>query len=106
MNVEDLELTDLIVDGQQRVNAIVNFIDSKDVFSLANMPVKFAELSKHEKEDFLNYEVSVRYLKNADKAQIKEIFQRINNTEYSLNKMERLNAQWGTVSLFVSQNKL
>lgn len=95
LNVESLQLTDLIVDGQQRVTTIVNFIDGKDVFSLESSPVKFSDLNKQQKEDFLNYEVSVRYLKNATKAQIKEIFQRINNTEYSLNRMERLNAQWG-----------
>lgn len=95
LNVETLMLTDLIVDGQQRINAIINFIDGTDVFALPTSPLSFTELSKPHKEAFLNYEVSIRYLKNASKAQIKEIFQRINNTEYSLNKMERLNAQWG-----------
>ncbi len=60
------------------------------------MPIKkFSELSKEEKGEFLNYEVSVRYMKNADETQIKEIFQRINSTEYSLNSTERINAQWG-----------
>lgn len=96
LDTETLSLRDQIVDGQQRLTTITNYIEGKDVFSLNRISIKkFAELDKTEKENFLNYEVSVRYLKNADEDQIKEIFQRINSTEYSLNKSERLNAQWG-----------
>ncbi|MGP8329754.1 MAG: DUF262 domain-containing protein [Methanosarcinaceae archaeon] len=104
LDVETLNLSDLIVDGQQRITTIVNFIDGKDVFALPRTPIKFSDLTKEAKKKFLNYEVSIRYLKNAAKAQVKEIFQRINNTEYSLNKMERLNAQWGD-SEFVCYGK-
>jgi hypothetical protein len=96
LDTETLILKDQIVDGQQRLTTIVNYIEGKDVFSLGNMPIKkFSDLDKTEKEDFLNYEISVRYLKNANEEQIREIFQRINSTEYSLNKTERTNAQWG-----------
>lgn len=96
LNTDTLILTDQIVDGQQRLTTIANYIEGKDVFSLAAIPIKkFSELSKTEKEDFLNYEISVRYLKNASEDQVREIFQRINSTEYSLNTTERLNAQWG-----------
>jgi hypothetical protein len=95
MNIETLDLADLIVDGQQRVTTIVNFIDGTDIFALEQTPLKFSSLPDDEKKEFLNYEVSIRYLKNANRDQIKEIFQRINNTEYSLNAIERLNAQWG-----------
>jgi len=99
LDVTNLELKDEIVDGQQRVTTIVNFIDGKDVFSSDKAPYKFSSLTDGEKRNFLNYEVSVRYLKNASDDQVKEIFQRINNTEYSLNSMERLNAQWGDSEL-------
>jgi len=96
LNTDTLVLKDQIVDGQQRLTTILNYIESKDVFSLSSIPIKkFSELIKSEKEDFLNYEISVRYLKNANEEQIREIFQRINSTEYSLNTTERLNAQWG-----------
>ncbi|WP_158211180.1 DUF262 domain-containing protein [Myroides phaeus] len=102
LNTETLTLQDLIVDGQQRCTTIVNYIEGKDVFANRNQSIKlFNELSKEEKEDFLNFEVSVRYLKNAEKDQIKEIFQRINSTEYSLNAIERDNAKWGD-SEFIS----
>ncbi|MCG7502222.1 DUF262 domain-containing protein [Tenacibaculum sp. Mcav3-52] len=96
LDTETLKLKDLIVDGQQRTTTILSYIKDEDVFALNRLPIKkFSELTKEEKEDFLNYEVSVRYMKNANTEQIKEIFQRINSTEYSLNSTERLNAQWG-----------
>lgn len=96
IDTETFEIKDIIVDGQQRSNAIRNYIEETGDFALGSLPIKkYTELSKDEKEAFLGYEVSIRYLKNADQDQISEIFQRINNTEYSLNKTERLNAQWG-----------
>ena len=99
LDLETLTLKDIVVDGQQRITTIRNFIDGTDIFAYPSTKVKFSTLSKEEKERFLNYEVSVRYLKNASKEQVKEIFQRINNTEYRLNSTERLNAQWGDSEL-------
>lgn len=96
IDIETLDLKDMIVDGQQRCTTIVNYIEGTDVFALYKIPLKkFSELNNLEKEEFLNYEVSIRYLKNATIEQIKEIFQNINSTEYSLNATERINAQWG-----------
>ncbi|PTT77387.1 hypothetical protein DBR42_25230 [Pelomonas sp. HMWF004] len=96
LDQEKLILIDEIVDGQQRLTTIQDYILEQDVFALPKVPIKrFTELSTTERSGFLNYEVSVRYLKNVDQAQVKEIFQRINRTDYSLNRVERLNAQWG-----------
>lgn len=96
LDTESLTLKDLIVDGQQRCTTIRNYIEGKDVFALPSSSITlFSQLSKEEKEDFLNYEVSIRYMKNATKEQITDIFQRINSTEYSLNTTERANARWG-----------
>lgn len=91
-----LILIDEIVDGQQRLTTIRDYIEGKDVFALPRLSIKkFSELSLEERNVFLNYEISVRYLKNVNFTQVKEIFQRINKTDYSLNSVERLNAQWG-----------
>jgi hypothetical protein len=91
-----LAINEVIVDGQQRLTTIRNYINDADVFALEKIPIaKFSELTDDEKKDFLGYEVSVRNLKNVTHEQTKEIFQRINNTEYALNATERLNAQWG-----------
>ncbi|MDP2143757.1 MAG: DUF262 domain-containing protein [Gallionella sp.] len=91
-----LILIDEIVDGQQRLTTIRDYIEGTDVFALPNISIKkFSELTPEEKTMFLNYEISVRYLKNANQEQVREIFQRINKTDYALNATERINAQWG-----------
>jgi len=96
LDPEKITLTEKVVDGQQRLTTIKDYIEGLDVFSIDKTPIKkFSELNATEKANFLNYEVSVRYLKNATEEQTKEIFQRINRTDYALNKIERFNAQWG-----------
>jgi hypothetical protein len=96
LDQEKLILVDEIVDGQQRLTTIQNYILEQDVFSLPKIPIKrFSELDPVEKGSFLNYEVSIRYLKSVSAVQVRDIFQRINKTDYALNTMERLNAQWG-----------
>jgi hypothetical protein len=96
LDQEKLILVDEIVDGQQRLTTIRDYINGVDVFSLPKLPIaRFSELSAPEKTSFLNYEVSIRYLKSVSQTQIRDIFQRINKTDYALNTTERLNAQWG-----------
>lgn len=96
LDQERLVLIDEIVDGQQRLTTIRDYILGQDVFSLPKVPIKrFSELNTEERTAFLNYEVSIRYLKNVSPAQIREIFQRINKSDYALNRTERLNAQFG-----------
>ena len=96
LDQEKLILVDEIVDGQQRLTTIRDYINGVDVFSLPRIPIKrFSELDMFEKSSFLNYEISIRYLKGVNQDQIKDIFQRINKTDYALNSIERLNAQWG-----------
>lgn len=96
INPTKKSIIDFVVDGQQRLTTIQNYINGHDVFALDKIPIKkFDELSNDEKEEFLGYDVSVRYLKHVSGTQITDIFQRINRTEYALNKTERTNAQWG-----------
>lgn len=96
LDQEKIILIDEIVDGQQRLTTIRDYIEGTDIFALPNLPIKsFNILSSTERTGFLNYEVSVRYLKNVSPEQVREIFQRINKTDYALNATERLNAQWG-----------
>ncbi|MDO8035059.1 DUF262 domain-containing protein [Janthinobacterium sp. SUN128] len=92
----NLILTDEIVDGQQRLTTIRDYIEGTDIFALDDLSIqKFSDLTVPERTAFLNYEISVRYLKNMNAEQVREIFQRINKTDYALNSTERINAQWG-----------
>lgn len=96
LDQEELILIDEIVDGQQRLTTIRDYIEATDVFALASRSVpRFSDLAVDARKRFLNYEVSVRYLKDVTPEQVREIFQRINKTDYSLNSAERLHAQWG-----------
>lgn len=99
VDTDKLELRELVVDGQQRLTTIQDYIAEQGIFAQATSLPKFSDLPSSVKEDFLNYEVSVRYLKNASPQQIKDIFQRINRTDYSLNRMERFHAAWGDSEL-------
>ena len=82
LDQEKLILIDEIVDGQQRLATIKDYIESTDIFALPNLSAikKFSELLSDEKTKFLNYEISVRYLKDVSTEQVREIFQRINKT--------------------------
>ena len=96
VDTKNLKAEEFIVDGQQRITTIVSYIEGKDVFSL-KLPYKsFESLSDIEKTEFLNYEISVRYLKGLSIDEVKSIFLRINSTEYALNSIEKMNAQYGS----------
>lgn len=61
LDQEKLILIDEIVDGQQRLTTIRDYIEGTDIFALPNILLKkFSELTMEERRTFLNYEVSVR----------------------------------------------
>ena len=95
MDVMSITSSEVVVDGQQRLSTIVDYIKGQADFSDQLRVTPFKSLTIDEKKTFLNYFVSVRDLKNMDEDIVKEIFMRINNTEYSLNTVEKINAQYG-----------
>lgn len=95
MDVNTLKSREIVVDGKQRLTAIVEYIKGINDFKDQNEVKAFDELTVEEKRDFLNYLVTVKDLKHIDMELIKEIFQRINSKEYALNIIERTNAQYG-----------
>lgn len=95
IDVDNLLAAEIVVDGQQRLSTIVDYIKGKGDFESQSAIVAFKDLETESKKDFLNYLVSVRDLKDLNLDNIKEIFKRINNTEYSLNTVEKKNAQFG-----------
>ena len=93
IDVEKMVATSLIVDGQQRMSAIREFVDSKlDVNGRL-----FKNFSPEEKEEFLKYEVSVIDIDLPDNdSRIKDIFKRLNRTFYSLTEIEKLSSEYST----------
>ncbi|CAB5694789.1 MULTISPECIES: GmrSD restriction endonuclease domain-containing protein [Providencia] len=80
-----------IVDGQQRTNAIMEFISGK--LSVNNR--KFSELTDEEKQDFYKYEIPVIELDLTNDDQIiADIFQRINRTSNSLTMIDRKSSEF------------
>lgn len=100
VNTETGEGTQLLVDGLQRISTLYEYFnDSWGVPSL--LIPKYSDLSKEEKEAFLEYYVVVRDLGGISKEQVIEVFRRLNSTQYTLRDMEVNNAVYnGAVKRF------
>ena len=90
INVESKTTEKWVVDGQQRLATLMEYIDGQNI-KLSKIP-KFENLTEEEKKEFLSYSVVVRDLGNINLEIIKEIFRRINSVNYALNSMEIKNA--------------
>ena len=82
IDLETLSTQNVVVDGQQRLTTIKRYIEGTHSFE-KNIP-KFSQLSDPDKTDFLNYDVTVRDLKDVSPEIMIEIFQRINSTKFTL----------------------
>ena len=91
IDLDNMKSKTLVVDGQQRLNTIYQYIVNDEELVLKNTK-RFNQLTGDEKEDFLDYPVVVRALGRISLAEIKEIFNRINSVQYALNAMEINNA--------------
>jgi Protein of unknown function DUF262 len=94
INSETGEGTEMLVDGQQRISTLLQYFLGSDELKLSVDMPPYAELSQERKLRFLEYDVVVRDLGNLSIEKIKEVFQRINSTDYALNAMEIHNARY------------
>jgi len=84
---------EVVVDGQQRLRTIVQYIDEPgDSKEFGKDVKKYKDLTENEKRDFLNYDVVFRALGDVEPETTIEIFRRINLTQYSLHQVEIENA--------------
>lgn len=81
----------LLIDGQQRLSTLVDYYNNSEELAYKTIQ-KFADLDEASKTGFLDYPVVVRDLGAVSQEEIREIFRRINSTNYALKTMERLNA--------------
>ena len=94
VNPDTGEGTEMLVDGQQRLTTLKQYFDASQDLKLSKGVPPYSELTNQQKIDFLEYEVVVRDLGKISISEIKEIFQRINATNYALNAMEIHNARF------------
>lgn len=87
-----------IVDGQQRLRTIFDFIE--DGFKISKVQnekyggLGFSDLPDNVKTDFLNYDISAVLLMDLTDEQISNIFARLNTYSIRLNNQELLNSQY------------
>lgn len=93
IDTTSMQRRNLLVDGQQRVSTLREYAHGSPDLVLTHV-TPYAELDDDQKGRFLDYEVAVRDLGKRTPDQIKDIFARINSTDFSLRAVERMNAQF------------
>lgn len=88
------EGTEMLVDGQQRITTLYQYFSGSSELKLSREIRPYTELSQEAKLAYLEYDVVVRDLGPMGIPEIKEIFTRINSTNYALNAMEIQNARF------------
>ena len=91
IDLESQTSTRLVVDGQQRLSTIRQYITGSKEFEIKRIE-KFSKLNNDQQKSFYNYKITVRDLGKIDDETIKEIFKRINSIQYALNAIEIQNA--------------
>lgn len=90
--IQDNKTYRIVIDGQQRLTAIFDFLDDKLVL---NKPYegslygkKYSELSKDEQKKILGYEIDFNALENATEEDVRSLYSRVNKYTVQLNKQE------------------
>lgn len=92
-----------VVDGQQRIRAIIEYRDGEFRARHPNHKnrVKYSDLPGTERKDFLMTSISVGYLIGADDSDVIDIFGRLNSVAKTLNAQEKRCAKYsGEVKQF------
>ncbi|UWX04167.1 DUF262 domain-containing protein [Pseudoxanthomonas sp. NC8] len=91
IDLAKLKTTQHVIDGQQRLTTIKNYIDGKYDKPFSKIPM-YADLDDDGRTDFLSYQVVLRDIGKVDDETIREIFRRINLTKFQLDDVEVHNA--------------
>lgn len=91
IDIEKMKTTRHVIDGQQRLTTIRNYIEGKHEKPLTKIP-PYKGLSDPQKQGFLSYQIVMRDIGKVDEKTIREIFRRINLTKFKLDDVEIQNA--------------
>jgi len=96
-----------IVDGQQRISAIVDFCQDKYALTSVSRQFtgsRFSDLPEDVQESFLGYAVAVDVIRNASKGEILEMFRRMNAYTLPLNEAEKRHSTYqGAFKWFINE---
>jgi len=96
--IKDNQTHRIVVDGQQRIRAILAFM--RDEFCLSDPYAGehsgkcFSQLPSSEKDSFLLYKIDFNEIRGASDAEIREIYSRVNKYTIALNKQELRRADY------------
>ena len=94
-----------LVDGQQRIGTIREFINGNFAISGESRfkGIKFADLDDDQVAGFMSYSVSVDVIRNANNGEILQMFRRMNSYTLPLNAAEQRHSTYqGAFKLFVN----
>lgn len=90
-DTKKLRTSQKVIDGQQRLTTIKNYIENDFRKELKLIPT-FDSLDEDQREQFLSYQVVVRDIGKVEDDLVREIFRRINLTKFKLEDIEIHNA--------------
>jgi len=90
-DTKKLRTSQKVIDGQQRLTTIKNYIEGT-FDKKPKLVTEFDALGEEDREDFLSYQVVVRDIGKVEEGLIREIFRRINLTKFKLEDIEVHNA--------------
>lgn len=103
LDVDSMQATECVVDGQQRLGAITGYINGE--FSVDGR--FYADLSSDEKTSLLKYEIPVIDLElQYDDPRLKEVFQVLNRNANSLTAIEKLASLYAPSEFMLFANHL
>jgi hypothetical protein len=103
IDVLSMQSTSALVDGQQRMSTIKEFIEDR----FAADDKKYSQLTPEEKAVFLKYEIAIIDLDlEQDNPQVIEIFKRLNRTFYALSLIEKLSTEFGSSEFMLTAKLL
>jgi hypothetical protein len=90
-DTKKLRTTQKVIDGQQRLTTIRNYIENNFKKPL-KIVQSFDDLNEDDREEFLSYQIVVRDIGKVEEDLVREIFRRINLTKFKLEDIEIHNA--------------
>jgi len=90
-DTKKLRTSQKVIDGQQRLTTIKNYVEGDFKKPLKKIP-SFDSLLEDERAEFLSYQIVVRDIGKVEDDLVREIFRRINLTKFKLDDIEIHNA--------------